>query len=151
ERLDRSITRFFETHAEITERIATVREERSVIAIRSDQNPSRYGLVHGRSSTGATFYVEPFELVPLNNAQVELREEERLEIERVLRALTTRLREHRDELDAAASLVAELDYVRARARLRVRLGGGPVEGSLDGSIELVEARHPLLVLATRSP
>src|SRR5579885_2976078 len=102
-------------NAEAGEDYVTLRNDRFVIPIRSEQRRSLQGIVHGASGTGQTVFVEPLETVEANNQLVQFSEEEAAEIFRILRGLTERLRMVRGPLVSAVDIIAELDSTFARS------------------------------------
>src|ERR1700722_16927805 len=102
--------------AESGEDYVTLRNDRFVIPVRSEQRRNVPGVVHGASGTGQTVFVEPFETVETNNQLVQLAEDEAAEIFRILKELTDRLRAMEGLLRTAAATIAELDSVFGRAR-----------------------------------
>ena len=122
----------------------TVRNGRYVLPIRTDSPVPVDGVMHGRSSTGLTRFVEPLVTVEINNQIVGLREAEEEEIDRILRRYTRLLRDARQAVEAARDGVGRFDLVQARARLGRELGGVRAAASGDGSLALENARHPIL-------
>ena len=121
------------------------REGRLVLAVRRDRESELEGIVHGTSSGGATVFVEPFETVAANNRLRRIREEEREEVERVLRALAEAVRENLADIRASLDVVAELDFIFARAEW-ARLFKAAEVSPAGEVMELLAARHPLLAL-----
>jgi len=122
----------------------TLRNERFVIPVRSEQRRSVPGVVHGASGTGQTVFVEPFETVEANNQLVQLAEDEAEEILRILKELTERLQRIREPLHAAAEAIAEMDSVFARARFARDFDACEPEFSEAVELQLEAARHPVL-------
>ena len=124
----------------------TIREGRFVVPVRADAHERFHGIVHGSSSSGATIFVEPRELVERGNrlkmAQAELEREER----RILAALSDLVRQYVAQLDAAAEALNHADMRHASARLAVDLDARFVDLCEEPRISLREARHPLLVM-----
>jgi len=148
-RLRSTITRSLEalmrrSEEAIQDELVTVRNDRFVIPVRSDHRGRVKGVAHGSSSSGATVFVEPLETIEANNELQALRETEEREVTRILFTLAEELRAELPAIELAASAVAELDFVNAKAALAARLRA--VEPLIDESntLELVEARHPLL-------
>ena len=132
----------------IQEPIVTLREDRYVIPVKTGGRGAVPGIVHDRSASGQTVFVEPQAVVELNNALREQILAEREETRRILRALSDRVRRQAGELRAATAAMAALEAIWARAVYADE--GGMVEPSIleeGGRIELVGARHPLLVQA----
>lgn len=148
-RLRSTITRSLETlmrrsEEAIQDELVTVRNDRFVIPVRADHRGRVRGVAHGFSSSGATVFVEPLETIDANNELQALRETEEREIARVLSTLTEELRAERHALELAARAVAELDFVAAKAALSTHLRAAEPLIDDEGTLELVEARHPLL-------
>src|SRR5271170_5690589 len=122
----------------------TLRNERFVIPLRSENRRSFPGIVHGASGTGQTVFLEPLETVEANNELTQLAEDEAAEIIRILFGLTERLQIVREPLLAAAQTIAELDGVFARGRFARDFDAAIPEFSDSGEIRLVAARHPVL-------
>jgi len=124
----------------------TVREGRYVVPVRRDAHERVPGIVHGTSGSGASIFVEPRAIVPLGNrlkvAEGELEEE----VQRILAALSERLRERVAETRAAADSLDHVDLRQAQARLGRDLRGTIPEVPETPRVALRNARHPLLVL-----
>ncbi|HEX6626126.1 MAG TPA: Smr/MutS family protein, partial [Pyrinomonadaceae bacterium] len=128
----------------IQDQLVTVRNDRFVIPVRSDHRGRVHGVAHGFSSSGATVFVEPLETIESNNELQALRETEEREITRILFTLTEELRAEIGSIEEAARAVAELDFVGAKATLSNHLRCTEPAISDDETLELEEARHPLL-------
>ena len=133
-----------ERHAQAGEDYVTLRNERFVIPVRTENRRSVHGVVHGASATGQTVFLEPFETVEANNQLVQLAEEEAAEIARILRELTERLQAFRGPLESAAATIAELDSVFARARFARDFDAAVPEFSNADRLHLEDARHAVL-------
>jgi len=131
-------------HAEAGEDYVTLRNERFVIPVRTENRRSVHGVVHGASATGQTVFLEPLETVEANNQLVQLAEDEAAEIARILRELTERLQAFRGPLESAAATIAELDSVFARARFARDFDAAVPEFSNADRLHLEDARHPVL-------
>jgi DNA mismatch repair protein MutS2 len=131
-------------NAEAGEDYVTLRNDRFVIPVRSEQRRGVPGIVHGASGTGQTVFVEPLETVEANNQLVQLAEEEAAEIFRILRGLTERLRMVRGPLIFAVETIAELDSTFARARFARDFDAAIPEFSNGAELEFVALRHPVL-------
>ncbi len=123
----------------------TVRDDRYVLPIRVSAKNTVTGIVHGYSSTGQTAFVEPTELIELNNqlrwAQIELAEEE----ERVLARLSGLVADFAPSLERNVEVLAYLDVVTACAKFGRKIRA-TVPEIREAGLELVQARHPLLYL-----
>ncbi len=123
------------------------REGRYVLPVKADMRGRIPGIVHDVSASGATVFLEPRELVELNNSIKVADLEIEREVRRILRELTLLVAGQADALQAGAEALTELDSVQAKAALSRRLMGSPVALNDQGRVLLKQARHPLLMLA----
>lgn len=139
----------------LQEPIITQREGRYVIPLRAEFKGRLKSIVHDQSTSGATVFVEPLQVVELNNQLRELELAERDEIRRLLAALSARIAEHAQDIENTVLAIAELDLGFAKARYADSLRASePImapfrnehrEGAHPGStLKLLQARHPLL-------
>ena len=121
----------------------SIREGRAVIPVAAANKRKLQGFIHDESATGKTFYVEPVEVVELNNRLKELEYTERREIVKVLTAFADILRDDIEAVARAGEYVATIDMIRAKARWAAENDAvQPIVS--DGELWLVKARHPLL-------
>ncbi|MEE8176795.1 MAG: endonuclease MutS2, partial [Acidobacteriota bacterium] len=133
--------------ASAQEQIITIRGERFVVPIRMERKGRVKGIVHGSSSSGQTVYVEPLETMDLNNDLVRLMEEEKREIFRILKEMTSYLRQQSRELAETAECLGVLDLAFACGRFAIEYECViPRFSPASGPVRLVlqDARHPLL-------
>src|SRR5277367_5750959 len=130
--------------AEAGEDYVTLRNERFVIPVRSENRRSVPGVVHGASGTGQTVFVEPFETVEINNQLVQLSDDEAAEIFRILKELTERLRVMLGPMQTAAETIAQMDSVFARGRFAQEFDACIPEFTDATELRLEAARHPVL-------
>ncbi|MCK4547649.1 MAG: endonuclease MutS2 [Candidatus Eisenbacteria sp.] len=126
------------------EDLITIRNGRFVIPVKAERRRRVPGIVHDRSASGATVFVEPLDTVDLNNELHELDGEERTEIRRVLQNLTSMVSEAAPALRRNLDITGAVDLDFAMARLSIDLGAEPPELNRDGQIHIVQGRHPLL-------
>ncbi|WP_338875270.1 endonuclease MutS2 [Spirosoma sp. SC4-14] len=125
----------------------TVRGGRLVIPIAAEHKRKIKGFVHDESQTGQTVFLEPAEVFDANNEIRELEYEERREIHRILLALTDQIRPHLDELKKAINFLAQIDFIRAKAKLAVQLDAIMPKLQERPIVNWTDARHPLLYLS----
>jgi DNA mismatch repair protein MutS2 len=127
------------------ERYVTVRHGRYVLPIRAEAKGRLRGIVHDRSQSGATLFVEPEAMVEANNDLVQAAREEEIEIVRILAALTDAVREALPDLDALVAGIGGLDLIFARGALAERMEA--VEPAIADArdVFLPGARNPLLL------
>ena len=123
-----------------------LRDGRLVIPIKESAQSRLKGVVVDQSASGATVFVEPWEIVEMNNAVRRLKIQETVEEEEILRRLTGDVRQKRDAILANRDTAVELDALRARARFSLTVQGEAGLVSENGWLELKDARHPLLLL-----
>lgn len=127
----------------------TVRDGRLVVPIAPGLKRKIKGIVHDESSTGKTVFVEPTEVVEANNRIRELEAEERREVVRILVDFTKLVRSYVNEIIYAYLLLAEIDFIRARAEFAALVGGIEPEVQAAPVIDWISSRHPLLWLALK--
>jgi DNA mismatch repair protein MutS2 len=128
----------------IQEPLITIRGERYCIPVRSESRTSVTGILHERSGSGATIFVEPMGAVEMNNDLAELLIQEREEIARITRFISQTLIGHADAILQSVEVAGELDAIQACAISGDLLRATRphfVEGSL---LRIIEGRHPLL-------
>ena len=125
----------------------TIRNGRMVIPMLDTHRRKIKGLIHDESATRQTAFLEPSEVVELNNDLRELEFEERREIQKILARFTDMIRPQLDALINAYWFLARVDFIRAKARFALAIRAGrPIVDSIT-KINWLEARHPLLLLA----
>jgi DNA mismatch repair protein MutS2 len=150
ERVRRRLDGHLTQHRDVVqEPLITLRNNRYVIPLRPDYQRLLRGIVHDHSSSGATVFVEPLDVLDLNNRLVELTTTEAAEVHRILRQLTTEVWEVQTLIRQIAEVLGEVDYILARGRLSQMLDCHEPEFRDDGRIALLQARHPLLVEAAQ--
>lgn len=131
-------------HKYLQDSIVTVRGDRYVIPVKSEFKGAITGLVHDQSASGATLYIEPMQIVELNNELKTEKLNEQAEIERILRNFSVSVSAHGDRLLWSYETVVDMDAVFARAQLaRVQKAVRP-ELNAEGNLQIKQGRHPLI-------
>ena len=125
----------------------SVRDGRLVIPVLAEHKRHIKGLIHDESASGQTAYVEPAEVLELNNRIRELQIEERKEVVKVLISLTDSLRVNKDALDTINQVIGEIDLAHAKARYAIQIEG--IVPKFGKVLKLENARHPVLLDAFR--
>ncbi len=128
----------------------SVRDGKTVIPVSAANKRKLAGFIQDESATGRTFYVEPVEVVELNNELRELEYAERREIVRILTELTDEIRPEAPLIAEAGDYLAEIDMLRAKGRWATENRCVKPILSLDDRMELREARHPILEQSLRA-
>ncbi|MDZ7860154.1 MAG: Smr/MutS family protein [Candidatus Krumholzibacteriota bacterium] len=122
----------------------TVRGNRYVVSLARSSAADIKGIVHHESSSGASVFIEPLELIEDNNRLEALFQDERKEIFRILRNLTDNIREKITNLEKNQDILCEFDVINASAQFARQYHCSSPCHSSDGRLILRQARHPLL-------
>lgn len=129
---------------ELSEETIPLRGGRLVLMLQSGAKGRSPGLVHGRSSTGRSFYFEPLHVVETNNTLQQSVEDEEAERRRILAELIEAARAALPDLREHARFLGDLDLLQASVRFGDRCGGSLPEIGPRHELRLLAARHPLL-------
>lgn len=124
--------------------IITVREGRFVLPVKSEYRSGIPGLIHDKSASGSTVFIEPFPIVEMNNDLKALKLSERDEIERILKSLTSDVRLSKDGIIAAYEQLTALDILFAKAVFALETKSTKPVLNTRGKIDIKECRHPLI-------
>lgn len=122
---------------------------RRVLAVPSEYKREIKGLIHGKSESGKTTFIEPEGLVELNNEISELEQDERNEIRRLLRELTEQLRPFSILVKGYHNFLSEIDFIRAKALFALEINGNLPQLNKNSIVHLINAVHPLLFLQNK--
>lgn len=142
-RLDRFLRSGVQKYLQSTQ--VAWRNDRPVLQVKPEHRRQVPGIVHDRSQSGQTVFVEPEAVVEVANRLTELRADERAEVQRVIAELLRVLHAHGQELVRTLEGIAWIDSVHARARLVREAAFVVPTVASDGALHLREARHPLLL------
>ena len=133
----------FQKH--LQENIYTLRDDRIVFQVKASSKSKVGGIVHDVSATNKTFYIEPAQIVPINNKIREIKSKIYAEIIRILTALSNEVRKEMDSLVHTENLLAQIDFHFAKARYAVKIQAIEPEVNVDRKIKIDLMRHPLLI------
>ncbi|HTB99176.1 MAG TPA: MutS2/Smr-associated SH3 domain-containing protein [Ferruginibacter sp.] len=119
---------------------------RRVLAVFAEQKRMIKGILHGESDSRKTTFIEPEETTGLNNDIFSLENDERKEVYRILRALTQKLSVYASLLKIYHDIAGEFDFIRAKAKLAIDVGGNYPQLYDKAHVNLIQAYHPLLLL-----
>jgi DNA mismatch repair protein MutS2 len=134
--------------ATFQERYVTIRHGRYVLPVKAEAKGRLRGIVHDRSQSGATLFVEPDGVVDANNDLVQATREEESEVLRILATLTDAVRRDLPDLTGLVEGIGDLDLVFARALLAERMDATEPEVNTERVVALRGARNPLLLAQT---
>lgn len=123
------------------------REGRYVVPVKAEMRGRIPGIVHDVSASGATVFLEPRELVELNNSIKVAEMEIEREVRRILHELTGLVASETADIGRGIEALAEFDGIKAKAVLSLRLKSNPVALNDQSRVVLKQARHPLLMIA----
>ncbi|MBM2817177.1 MAG: mutS2 [Ignavibacteria bacterium] len=129
----------------VEEEFISIREGRFVLPVKSEHKRHIQGIIHGVSQTGATVFIEPAEIIEVNNDISLLNNEEKREVYKILSNLTTEIGQEAHLFLESISTIAWLDSVFAKARYANEFGGIKPVIHEENEISLSNIRHPLLV------
>ncbi len=143
--IQRTLSDIMNRNAEaIQEPLIVMRGDRYCIPVRSDHRNAVTGILHERSGSGASFFIEPMAAIELNNDLADLLIQEREEIARITRFVSATIFEHHDEIVDATNVAGELDALQACAVFHDAIRGTRPSFSGDRVLHILDGRHPLL-------
>lgn len=132
------------TRSYLQDAVITMRDGRYCLPVRAESKTSVPGMVHDQSSSGSTLFIEPMAVVNLNNELKELFLKEQEEIDRILADLSNRVAENANGIRQDYTVLAELDFIFAKAELAKSYNGVAPIFNEEGRINIRKGRHPLL-------
>ena len=129
----------------LQENIYTTRDDRIVFQVMASSKSKVPGIVHDVSATNKTFYIEPEQIVPLNNKIREIQSKIHSEMVRILAGLTSLVKEEIKELILSEQILATIDYHFAKARYAVKIHATEPEIVTHKFLEFENMKHPLLI------
>ncbi len=124
--------------------VITMRDGRYCLPVKAEYKNQVSGMVHDQSATGSTLFIEPMVIVQLNNELRTLEIQEQKEIEAVLAQLSDSLAPYTDAIASDLALLAELDFIFAKAALSRHYKSTEPKFNRSGRIHIKDGRHPLL-------
>lgn len=143
-RMDNLMKKFSKSNL-LQEDVVTIREGRLVLMVKSEYKNRIKGIVHDQSATGATMFIEPLEILEVNNQVRALTIEEEHEIEKILISLTHMIAGELESIRVTSGNMTLIDFIHAKARFSAEIDGTQPMLNDQDYIELFMARHPLLM------
>ena len=128
----------------IQESVITIRNERYVIPVKEEYRSQIKGFVHDISSSGSTVFIEPIAIFEMNNQISNLKIEENIEIERIIKELSSLFYPYSLEIEKDIQYLKKLDFIFAKARYSKEIKGNQPIINANKQIILEQARHPLI-------
>lgn len=123
----------------------TVKDGRVVVPVKAEHKRKIKGFIHSESATGQTVFIEPAEVLDINNDILSLNFEEGREIEKILKELTEFIGKNADIIILNANIISKIDSIFARARYSIKIDGSSVQFDSAKPLDILYARHPLLI------
>lgn len=128
----------------LQEPIITIKNNRFVVPVKNEYKANVNGFVHDISTSGSTVFIEPMNVFELNNKLSDLKNEEIIEIEKILQKLSSLLFDLVGEIKNTFNLIGLIDFIFAKAKYAKEINGIYPIISDKKVINLIEARHPLI-------
>ncbi len=128
----------------LQENIYTTRDDRIVFQVMASSKSKVPGIVHDVSATNKTFYIEPAQIVPLNNKIREIKSQIHSEMIKILTGLTNLVKDEFKALELSEEILSKIDFHFAKARYAVKLQAVEPEITTHKIIEFYNIKHPLL-------
>jgi DNA mismatch repair protein MutS2 len=128
----------------IQEPLVVMRGDRYCIPVRADHRNAVTGILHERSGSGASFFIEPMQAIELNNDLADLLIQEREEIARITRYISAAIADEADDIRDAARVGGEFDALQACAQFHSLVRASRPIFSDEHNLEVIDGRHPLL-------
>ncbi len=125
----------------------TIRNGRLVIPVKSEYKRSVRGFIHDASASGNIIFIEPAEVLEINNDLKELSYSEKREIIRILTELTDEIRIHKDSISHGNRFLGIIDLIKSKALLSIDFDASVPSLSIEGDIEWIGAINPILKMA----
>jgi len=129
----------------VFDKVITQRDGRFVIPVKEGSTAQISGIVHGRSGSGSSIYLEPAETVKSNNELDLMNSEEKEEIYRIFKVFTQEILQEKQQILSNIALMEKFDLYFASARLSNKYQASRPVITDKNQLELIEARHPLLI------
>ncbi len=142
----RTVITQYRTKGWLTDNVESFRNGRRVLSVPAEHKRKIRGIMHDESATGRTAFIEPEEIIELNNDIFELETEEKREIYRILKELSATLRPYVPTLHQYQSLIVTLDVIQAKARLSYKINGSMPKIKNRPTMGIKTGYHPLLYL-----
>lgn len=128
----------------LSQNIVSIRNDRYVIPVKNDYKNTIKGIIHDQSASGETVFVEPQVILELNNTLNNTKEDEKREIIRILKEISSLINENYDSLLHSYNTLLHMDLVFAKAILAIEMDANKPIVNDKGIVDLVNCRHPLL-------
>lgn len=140
------VINYYKKEGWLTDLTETFRNGRRVLSVVAEQKRALKGIVHDLSATGKTAFIEPEQVIAINNSISELLEEEKREIQIILKNTTSKIRQYHSLLEQYQMIIAEFDLIKAKSVFANETKSNFPHFINKPVIHLKNARHPLLLI-----
>lgn len=134
----------------LSDTVETYRNNRRVLSLPAENKRKIRGIIHDESATGKTVYIEPEQIIELNNDLFDLEAEYRNEIYLILKKISNELRPFAGDIHTNLAIIIQLDVISAKAKLAIKMNAFKPVLSSDPLFNFKKAYHPLLLLKNNS-
>ena len=134
----------------LADTVESIRNGRRVLCVTAEHKRQIKGIIHDESTTGRTVFIEPELIVEINNHIVELEAEFKKEVYRLLKELCQDLRPYKDDIINISLLIHHWDLIQSLAVMGISYKGNRARLQQEGTLHLIQARHPLLYLKNKA-
>lgn len=142
----RGIITSYKTKGMLSDNIESFRNGRRVLSVPAEHKRQVRGIIHDESASGKTTFIEPEQVININNDIFDLHQAEKREIYRILKELSALLRPYVPLMRIYQSLLIKFDVIQAKARLAVRMKGFQPKTQEEPVFRMIKGFHPLLLL-----
>ena len=149
ERVFKTLAKKYKVDGYLTDNVESFKNSRRVLSVNAESKRKIKGVIHDESATGRTVFIEPEEVLGINNDLFELEARKRHEIYRILKELGNYLRPYLDDFLIWQRILVRYDLIRSKAQFGLSYDGNRPNVSQDNTLVLKEAYHPLLSLLNK--
>ena len=149
ERVFKTLAKKYKVDGYLTDNVESFKNSRRVLSVNAESKRKIKGVIHDESATGRTVFIEPEEVLGINNDLFELEARKRHEIYRILKELGNYLRPYLDDFLIWQRILVRYDLIRSKAQFGLSYEGNRPNVSQDNTLVLKEAYHPLLSLLNK--
>ena len=150
EKVFRVVINKYRNQGWLSDNVESFRNGRRVLSVPSENKRKIRGIIHDESTTGKTAYIEPEEVIEINNDIFDLETEERKEIYRILKALSEKLRPFTNIFKIYQQVLVKFDVIQAKARLAKIMDAHLPVLLPKPHFKIIKGRHPLLYVKNKN-
>ncbi len=150
ERTFRKLITKYRNAGYLSDSVESIRNGRRVLTVPAEHKRKMRGIIHDESTTGRTAYIEPEEVIEINNDIFDLYTDEKKEIYRILKELSTTLRPYIDVMRDYQDLIVEFDVIQAKANLAQKMKAYKPILKAEPTLGIQMGKHPLLYLKNKA-